>query len=273
MIDIKMPRLIYGTAWKKERTAHLVENAVLAGFRGIDTACQPKHYEEQLVGNALRRLFASGIERETLYLQTKFTPLAGHDPDRVPYDKQAPIDEQVGQSFTVSLQNLQTSYVDCLILHSPVTPFDELLKVWRAMEAIQDRGEARFIGISNCYDLDYLKQLYRVTEVKPAVVQNRFYRDTGYDAALRKWCSDHGVVYQSFWTLTANPHLLNSKTLQMLAAKYHKTVAQIFFRYLSQIDIVPLTGTCSEQHMKEDLESFDIELNGEEMEEVNLLIK
>ena len=38
--------IIYGTAWKKERTAELVVAAVLAGFRGIDTACQPKHYQE-----------------------------------------------------------------------------------------------------------------------------------------------------------------------------------------------------------------------------------
>lgn len=43
---VHMPRLIYGTAWKKERTTDLVVKAVLAGFRGIDTACQPKHYQE-----------------------------------------------------------------------------------------------------------------------------------------------------------------------------------------------------------------------------------
>jgi hypothetical protein len=41
---IQMPRLIYGTAWKKEATTQLVVKAILNGFRGIDTACQPKHY-------------------------------------------------------------------------------------------------------------------------------------------------------------------------------------------------------------------------------------
>jgi len=51
-----MPRLIYGTAWKKERTKDLVVKAVLAGFRGVDTACQPKHYREELVGEALQEL-------------------------------------------------------------------------------------------------------------------------------------------------------------------------------------------------------------------------
>ncbi|HEX5670819.1 MAG TPA: hypothetical protein VFX66_04720, partial [Sulfuricurvum sp.] len=72
---VKMPSLIYGTAWKKERTADLVVQAVLSGFRGIDTACQPKHYEEPLVGAAIRRLRDHSILREDLFIQTKFTPL------------------------------------------------------------------------------------------------------------------------------------------------------------------------------------------------------
>jgi diketogulonate reductase-like aldo/keto reductase len=98
---VKMPRLIYGTVWKKERTADLVVKAIQAGFKGIDTACQPKHYDESLVGAALNRLKDHGIERDTLFLQTKFTPLSGQDPRQVPYDKNSPIESQVAQSFEV----------------------------------------------------------------------------------------------------------------------------------------------------------------------------
>ncbi|MGR9051636.1 MAG: aldo/keto reductase, partial [Gammaproteobacteria bacterium] len=86
-----LPKIIYGTAWKQERTANLTETAVLAGFRGIDTACQPKHYDEAGAGAALQRLKRRGIERSDLYLQTKFTPLSGHDPLRIPYDREAPV--------------------------------------------------------------------------------------------------------------------------------------------------------------------------------------
>jgi diketogulonate reductase-like aldo/keto reductase len=57
---VQMPKLIYGTAWKKEQTADLVVTAIRAGFRGIDTACQPKHYNEPQVGEALRRLQGRG---------------------------------------------------------------------------------------------------------------------------------------------------------------------------------------------------------------------
>jgi diketogulonate reductase-like aldo/keto reductase len=59
-MSIKMPSLLYGTAWKEQRTADLVEMAIGAGFLGLDTACQPKHYHEAGVGEALVRLAASG---------------------------------------------------------------------------------------------------------------------------------------------------------------------------------------------------------------------
>jgi len=70
----RIPRILYGTAWKKERTAALVERALLAGFRGIDTACQPKHYDEPGVGKGVAAAVHSGLRREQLYLQTSSQP-------------------------------------------------------------------------------------------------------------------------------------------------------------------------------------------------------
>src|SRR5215468_1040030 len=105
------PSFIYGTAWKKEATAHLVKTAVRAGFTAIDTANQPKHYQEPLVGEALTELAAEGISRNSLFLQTKFTPHDGQD-HRVPYDPQAKLQVQVRQSFESSLWNLKTDYID-----------------------------------------------------------------------------------------------------------------------------------------------------------------
>ncbi len=269
---VKMPWIIYGTAWKKERTADLVVKAIQAGFRGIDTACQPKHYDEPLVGAALDRLIDHGIKRETLFLQTKFTPLSGQDPKQVPYDKNSPIESQVAQSFEASKKNLRTQYVDSLVLHSPLAPHAVLMTVWAAMETIQKAGGARQLGISNCYNPEVMRQLYANANVKPAVVQNRFYQETGYDADLRHWCSTHDVIYQSFWTLTANPHVLVSKPVCTIARKYNKSEVQVFFRYLNQSGIVPLTGTCSEQHMREDLNIFDFELSSEDLVNVSQLL-
>ena len=96
---VAMPRLIYGTAWKKERTAALVELALRQGFRGVDTACQPKHYNEEGVGEGLAAAFSAGLARSEIYVQTKFTPFAGQDPNDVPYDPKASLSRQVLQSF------------------------------------------------------------------------------------------------------------------------------------------------------------------------------
>lgn len=269
---VKMPGIIYGTAWKKERTADLVLKAIQTGFRGIDTAGQPKHYNEALVGAALEKLRDQGIGRDDLFLQTKFTPISGQDPENLPYNPDSPIELQVAQSFESSLKNLRTGYVDSLVLHSPVAPYSLTLKAWGAMEKIHRTGAARQLGISNCYDPAFLRTLYADVSVKPAVVQNRFYRQSGYDAGLRDWCSGHGILYQSFWTLTANPHILGSPTVKAIARQHDKTGAQIFFRYLSQSGIVPLTGTCSEQHMREDLQIFGFELSAGDIDQIGGLL-
>ena len=65
----EIPRFLYGTAWKKERTSILVALALHAGFRGVDTAAQPRHYREDLVGDGVRQVLAEGsLKRADLYV-------------------------------------------------------------------------------------------------------------------------------------------------------------------------------------------------------------
>lgn len=258
------PRIIYGTAWKKTDTAALVELAIRQGFRGIDTACQPKHYHEAGVGEGVSACLSEQLTRADLYLQTKFTPIPGQDPTRVPYDPKATLREQVLQSFAVSLQNLQTTYVDCLVLHSPLASLRQTLEAWEAMESLVAAGSVRQLGISNCYELKFLKALHSSTQIKPRVVQNRFHDATGYDREIRMFCQANQITYQSFWTLTANPHVLAHPTVTALASKYTRTPAQILFRYLTQTGVAPLTGTSSAAHMREDLDIFEFELTNPE---------
>lgn len=266
------PPIIYGTAWKKERTRQLVSEALTAGFRGIDTACQPKHYDEAGVGAGVAAWLATGGTRAELYVQTKFTSVTGQDPTRIPYDVNAPLSEQVAQSFQASLRNLQTTYLDALVLHSPLPTLKQTLEVWNAMEAIVDSGAVTKLGISNCYELSVLDALCRSVRVQPAVLQNRFYADTNYDVELRSFCREREIVYQSFWTLSANPHLLASAAITSLARKYGRTPPQILFRYLTQQAVVPLTGTTSLNHMREDLAICEFELAREECDTITALL-
>lgn len=92
-----LPRLVYGTAWKKEHTSRFVLQALQEGFRAVDTASQPKHYQEKLVGGAISEAIEKGIiTREDLFLQTKFTPIDGQDRSKpLPYDPQQTYGVQV----------------------------------------------------------------------------------------------------------------------------------------------------------------------------------
>lgn len=266
---IRVPRIIYGTAWKKADTARLVTLAIQSGFRGIDTACQPKHYDEAGVGAGVAAGLREGLTRADLYLQTKFTSLSGQDPDRIPYDREAPLPRQVAQSVAVSLKNLQTDYLDCVLLHSPMPTMTQTQSAWRALEAFIDAGQVRQLGISNCYRLDDLEGLYESARIKPAIVQNRFYPDTNYDRQVRAYCDQQQIIYQSFWTLSANPQLLAHQSIGAPAAAHKRTPAQILFRYLTQIGIVPLTGTRSEVHMRDDLSIFDFTLGNAEQSAID----
>lgn len=256
-----LPRILYGTAWKKEDTARLVQQALGAGFRGVDTACQPKHYNEAGVGEGIAAfLHESGLTRADLYVQTKFTSADGQDPKRLPYDRQLPLGEQVNASCAVSLRNLGVEVLDCLVLHSPMRTLEQTLQVWSAFEGLVTSGKVRNLGISNCYSLPILRAVYERSRIKPAVLQNRFYRDEQYDVTLRQFCKQVGITYQSFWTLTANPHVLKAYPLLQVARRMQWTPAQTFLRCLTQIGIVPLVGTTSSTHMNEDLAIFETEL-------------
>lgn len=270
---VAMPPLLYGTAWKKDDTARLVHSALCAGFRGVDTACQPKHYDEAGVGQGIARFLGEGqVTRAELYVQTKFTPLDGQDPRRVPYDKARPLREQVRESCAVSRSNLRVDVLDGLILHSPLRTFEQTLEVWSAFEELVEQGLVRTLGLSNCYELQFVRALWERVAVKPRVLQNRFYANTGYDVALREFCQQVNITYQSFWTLTANPHVLQAKAVVDAARRLGFTTAQVFYRCLTQLGIVPLVGTTSSVHMAQDLAIFDVQLRPSEVEDIVALL-
>jgi diketogulonate reductase-like aldo/keto reductase len=259
----KLPAFIYGTAWKKEATTDLVYHALSNGFTAIDTAAQPKHYREDLVAAGVEKAMKDGkLRRTDLYLQTKFTSIHGQDPKRMPYDSNAPLPEQVNASIMSSLRNFtfssdsQQPYIDTLVLHSPMPTIAETLEVWESMEQYVP-GEVRNLGISNC-NLFTLMDLYERARIKPAVVQNRFYADTKFDIGVRKFCQEKKIVYQSFWTLSANPGLLRSPEVKDVAEKLNiSPEAALYCLVLGLENIVILNGTTNPNNMRADWEAVE----------------
>lgn len=269
---VPVPSFMYGTAWKKEATRQLVELAVASGFRAIDTANQLLHYEEGLVGEALQAVEQKGIKRDTLFLQTKFTPVGGQG-GRTPYDPSADLATQVRQSFDSSLIHLCTDYVDSYVLHAPYSRRglgEADWEVWAAMEGLYRSGKTKMIGISNVM-AGQLTELCEQASVKPMIVQNRCYAVLGWDREVREICQAHGIIYQGFSLLTANREVLADPEIRTIAKRLSAGPAQIIFRFAMQIGMLPLTGTTSQQHMREDLQAEQLALSTEEIQRIETI--
>lgn len=273
LTGIRIPRFVYGTAWKEDRTHPLVALALEQGFRGIDTANQRKHYDEAAVGSAITAAIRGGlVTRADLFLQTKFTFLAGQD-HRLPYDPSAPVSEQVEQSFASSLVHLETETIDSYVLHGPsqrtglaAADWD----AWKAMEAIHSSGRARLLGASNV-TLEQLRLLCERARVPPHFVQNRCYAQAGWDRRVRQFCAERGIVYQGFSLLTANRKTLAHPELAQIAQRHDRTASQIVFRFAIDVGMIPLTGTTDARHMQEDLDVLDFTLEPAEVARIESL--
>jgi diketogulonate reductase-like aldo/keto reductase len=267
---VRVPGILYGTAWKEDATESLVLGALTAGFRGIDTANQRKHYDEAGVGRGIARALGAGVSRAELFVQTKFTHLGGQD-HRLPYDAAAPVSRQVAQSFERSLTHLGLDRIDSLVLHGP-SQRDGLAaadrEAWRAIEALAEAGRVALIGISNV-TARQVGDLVEFARVAPDFVQNRCYAERGWDRAVRAVCHERGIVYQAFSLLTANRDAMASRPVRAIAARHGKTAAQVVFRFARQVGMLPLTGTRSPQHMREDLAIDGFELAPDEVAELD----
>jgi len=265
LATLPSPPFIYGTAWKEDRTAALVEMALHAGFRAIDTANQRKHYFEAGVGEGLAAAYRTGIvSRQDLFLQTKFTYQRGQD-HRLPYDPGAPLGVQASQSLASSLEHLATDYVNSFVLHGPASGYgwtDADSEVWDAMRKERDAGHMRVLGVSNV-SLQHLEEMERAGLEFPAFVQNRCFARLGWDRDVREFCRKHEIVYQGFSLLTANQEVVNHAPFVEVATKLNSTPAQVVFAFARAIGILPLTGTSDPEHMRQDLAGLQLMLPSE----------
>jgi len=204
------------------------------------------------VGDALHKLFTqTDLRREDVWIQTKFTSVDGQDPNNIPYNPNNDVEAQVEESIGVSLKNLKIDTIDSLVLHSPLDTMELTLTAWAKMEEAVLDGRVKNLGISNIYNLRELKNLYEKVNIKPTVVQNRFYNKSNFDRGIRKFCLSNGIVYQTFWTLSANPHVLNNTEFLKMAKKYGLTAAQLMYKFVRDSGHQPLSGCKNPKHVAE----------------------
>ena len=171
----------------------------------------------------------------------------------MPYDPTQSLEQQIHASVAYSLQNLRqddlgngakASYIDCFLLHSPLDGIDQTLEAWTVLQ-----------GICNT-SLPVLKILYDYADIKPSVVQNRFYSETKYDISIREFCRHRAIRYQAYWTLTGNASLLGSPIITEISNESGVAAAIALYCLIQNEDITVLNGTSSIERMSEDMEGI-----------------
>ena len=230
-------------------TYEAVLEALKAGYRHIDTAAA--YMNEQDVGRAIRD---SGIPREEIWVTTKLWPQ-----DYAAADAPADIE--------LSLNNLGLDYIDLMLLHQPYGPVDE---AWAALEEAKAAGKIRSIGVSNM-NVNIWNKWVPSFKTLPAVNQvecNPFFQQR----ELREVLDPLGVVLECWYPLGhGNASLLGNPTVTALAEKYDKNAGQIVLRFETQDGLVTLPKSSNPARIASNLDVFDFELTGVEMDAMRAL--
>lgn len=247
---VKMPKLGYGVfQTQPEDTEHCVLEAIEVGYRSIDTA--QAYGNEKGVGNAIVKC---GVPREELFITTKvWITNAGY--------------EKAKTSIDESLKNLQTDYIDLLLIHQP---FGDYYGTYRAMEEAYKAGKLRAIGVSNFYP-DRLIDLCNFVEIKPGVNQvetHVFHQQKKAHEIMAKY----GIQHESWGPFAeGRKDFFTNPVMTEIGKKYGKSAAQTALRYLMQSDVVVIPKSVHRERMIQNFDVFNFELSGEDMAKIATL--
>lgn len=247
---VSMPILGFGTLYLTDSIGErCVAEAISVGYRLLDTG---KIYgNEEAVGKGIKK---SGIKREELFVTTKvWVSDMGY--------------ESTKKAFEESLNKLGLNYIDLYLIHRPR---GDVKGTWKAMEELYEVGKIKAIGVSN-FEPDQLADLLTYAKIKPMVNQvetNVFFQQHEAQAAMEKL----GIQMEA-WSPFAQGRndLFSNQTLAAIGKKHNKSIAQVTLRWLIQRGIVAIPRTSSKEHMMENINIFDFELDASEMQQISKL--
>jgi 2,5-diketo-D-gluconate reductase A len=242
---VEIPQLGFGVFQvPPEETRRVVEEALAAGYRHIDTAAA--YQNEEGVGAAIA---ASGLPREEVFVTTKL------------WNSRQGFDSAL-ETFEKSLGRLGMDYVDLYLIHWPVPTEDRFVETWKAFERIREEGRSRTTGVSN-FRIEDLERLERETETLPTVNQVELH-PRFQQAELRAWHAEHGIAMEA-WSPLGQGALLGEQPIVEIAELHERTPAQVILRWHLQLGNVVIPKSVTPERIRENIEVFDFELSDEEM--------
>ena len=241
---VRMPILGFGVYQMTDAECEAsVLEALRIGYRLIDTAAIYRN--EEAVGRALK---ASGVPREELFITTKLWV-------------DDATEEGAKRAVAKSLERLQLDYLDLYLIHQP---YHDVHGAWRAMEALNDAGTLRAIGISN-FQPDRVIDLLVHHRVAPAVNQietHPFCQQIEAGALLKA----RGIQHESWAPFAEGRNdLFRNPILTGIAERHGKSVGQVVLRWLTQRGIVVIPKSVKPERIAENFAIFDFTLAPDDM--------
>ncbi len=247
---VQMPMVGFGT-WdvRGEKGKRCIQDALELGYRLIDTA--QMYDNEEMVGKAVRE---SGLPRQDIFLTTKlYRSSASYQKAKAGIEK--------------SLNDLQTDYIDLLLIHEP---YDNALEMYEAFKEAYQAGKIRAIGVSN-FDARKYQTFIRSCGVIPAVnqVESHVYYP---QLPLKKLLETYGTRMQSWASFTeGRRNIFAEPLLNQIGAEHGKSAAQVALRYLVQNGIAVIPKTVHKKRMAQNLDIFDFSLTLDDMDAIGQL--
>jgi diketogulonate reductase-like aldo/keto reductase len=221
----------------------VVAEAIKSGYRLIDTSGD--YGTQPGVGQGV---IDSGISRQQIYLATKVEET-----------------DNAYQATHKNLQELQTDYANLMLIHRP-PPSGAGLELWEGLIRAQNDGLAKDIGVSN-YSAAQIQKLIDATGEVPVVNQIEW-TPFGHSLEMLEYCREQSIIIQAYSPL-GRSGVLDDPMLKDLATMYLKTPAQIVLRWCLQLGVVPLPKANKIEHVRENFQVFDFELNPDDMATLN----
>lgn len=246
--QVTMPILGLGTYRLKGKSGiETIKNAINLGYTLIDTA--QMYQNEKEVGIAIKE---SNVNRENLFITTKIcTPNTTY--------------EKTEKAIDVSLKNLQTDYIDLLLIHEP---YDTSTEMYKAFENAYKTGKIRAIGISNFNESEYL-EFIKNCNIIPSINQvecHILYNKKELQHTMKKY----GTILMGYSPFAQGKgYLFVDNDIINIRKKYNKTSSQVMLRYLIQRGIPTIPKASSVERLNENLDVFDFTLNDNDMQIIN----
>ncbi|CAN5124237.1 aldo/keto reductase [soil metagenome] len=231
-----------------DEAARVVETAIDAGYRHVDTAAL--YNNERGVGQGIS---ASGIAREDVFVTTKVW-----DTDHG-YDRTL-------RAFETSREKLGLEYVDLYLIHWPVPSKDLYVETWRALERLKADGLARSIGVSN-FNTHHLDRVLAESDVVPVLNQVELHPWLP-QTEVREYDTSHGILTEA-WSPLARGRIIGDSVLEAIGVAHGKSAAQVVIRWHLQLGNVVIPKSVTDARIRENFDVFDFELSDADMAAVS----